>query len=98
MGEAILWLAVLTLIAMMIWALVRDNGRKSRRSVEEYERDVIEGQASMMRGGMLELDKFAGGERQKRAAIEYRMDEESGRTKTGSKGDDRDRTGVENDG
>ena len=98
MREAIIWPAVLVLIALMVWALVRDSGRKSRRSVEEYERDLIEGQASMMRAGMLELDKFAGGERQKRAAIEYRMDEESGRTKTGSRGDDRDRTGVENDG
>ncbi|MCI0490007.1 MAG: hypothetical protein L0229_25730 [Blastocatellia bacterium] len=98
MQEAIVWLIALAFIALIFWAIVRENDKKSRRSVEEFERDLAEGQASLLRAGMLELDKFAGGERQKRAAVEYRMDEERGITKTGGKGDDSERTEVESDG
>jgi hypothetical protein len=45
-----------------------------------------------MRAGMLELDKLAGNERNKRAAVEYLKDEKEGMTRTGSKGDDANRT------
>ena len=98
MQEALLWLIALAFIALMLWAIIRENDRKNRRSVEEFERDLAEGQASMLRAGLVEFDKFLGGESQKRAAVEYRIDEEQGITKTGAKGDDRDRTGVESDG
>ena len=98
MKEGLVWLIALAFIALIFWAIIRENDKKSRRSVEEFERDLAEGQASMLRAGMLELDKFAGGESQKRAAAEYRMDEERGMTKTGGKGDDPERTGVGSDG
>ena len=98
MQEAFVWLIVLAAIALIFWAIIRENDRKSRRSIEEFERDLADGQESLLRAGMLELDKFIGGENQKRAAIEYRIDEEQGRMKTGAKGDDLKRTVVENDG
>ena len=41
---------------------------------------------------MLELDKFVGEAKGKQAAVEYLKDQEQGQTKTGSKGDDAERT------
>jgi hypothetical protein len=92
MQEAVPWLIVLGLIALMIWSLTHENKRQKRRTVEEYERDLANHRSSMMRAGMLELDKFVGNVNEKRAAVEYLKDEEQGATKTGSKGDDEDRT------
>jgi hypothetical protein len=92
MEEALYWLIPLALIGLMMWALIHENAVRRRRSVEEFERDVANTKNSLMRAGMLELDKFAGNERNKQAAVEYLKDEEQGMTKTGGKGDDADRT------
>ena len=92
MGETIVWLVLLLLIAVMFWSLIRESNRQRNRTVEEYERDLANSRQSMLRAGMLELDKFVGNEREKRAAVEYIKDEEQGMTKTGGKDDDVDRT------
>lgn len=92
MQEAIIWLAVLALIGLGFWALARDNRRLRNRTPQEYERDLANTKSSLLRAGMLELNKFVGQEQQKRAAVEYLKDEEQGMTRTGGKGDDADRT------
>jgi hypothetical protein len=76
----------------MFWAIIHENTRKRKRTVQEYEKEMAETKNSLTRAGMLELDKFMGDSKSKSAAIEYRLDEEQGTTKTGSKGDDADRT------
>jgi len=95
MANALVWLVVLAVIALMFWALVRDQQRLKNRTVAEYERDQAESRNSMLRAGMLELDKFLVNEKEKRAAVEMIKDEEQGMTKTGSKGDDLGRTASE---
>jgi hypothetical protein len=95
MTDALVWLVVLAVIALMFWALVRDRERLKNRTAQEYERDLAESRNSMLRAGMLELDKFLVNEKEKRAAVEMIKDEERGMTKTGSKGDDLDRTASE---
>jgi hypothetical protein len=92
MEQGITWIVVLLIIGLVFWALFRENSRMKRRTVEEYERDVAQARQSLMQAGMLELDKFAGNEREKRAAVEYLKDEKEGMTRTGSKGDDANRT------
>ena len=92
MGEGIAWLIAIVIIALLIWSISRENDRRRRRSSQEYERDVAESRSSMLRAGMLELDKFAGNTSAKRAAVEYLKDEEQGQTKSGGKEDDKDRT------
>ena len=52
----------------------------------------------MLRAGLVELNKFYGEARQKRAAVEYLKDEEQGMTKTGGKDDDANRTSGMSDG
>ena len=94
MDEAIPWLVLILLIVGTIWMVVGENSRKRRRTAQEYEREVAESKNSLLRAGMLELDKFVGKESEKRAAAAYLKDEELGRTRTGSKGDDADRTAV----
>lgn len=92
MGNALIWLVVLLMIAGMFWMLIRESNRQRNRTVEEYERDLANTRNSLLRAGMLDLDKFVGNEREKRAAVEYLKDEEHGMTKTGGKDDDVDRT------
>lgn len=92
--QFVTWLVLLLVIGGMFWAIVHENSRKRRRTVQEYEKEMAESKDSLMRAGMLELDKFMGDSKSKRAAVEYRLDEEQGRTKTGSKGDDAGRTEV----
>ena len=92
MGQALAWLIVMALIVLALWAITRENGRRRRRSSEEYEREVADARSSMLRAGMLELDKFVGNTSSKRAAVEYLKDEEQGQTKSGGKDDDKDRT------
>jgi flagellar biosynthesis/type III secretory pathway M-ring protein FliF/YscJ len=92
MGDALIWVVVLLIIAVVFWSLVRESNRKMNRTVEEYERELADTRSSMMRAGMLELDKFVGNEREKRAAVEYISDENQGMTKTGGKDDGVDRT------
>lgn len=95
MWDVVGWLVVLALIALMLWALARDNRHKRNRTKEEYERDLAEAQHSLMRAGMLELNKFFSDAGSKRAAVEYLKDEEQGMTKTGGSSEDDKRTGVE---
>ena len=95
MGQALAWLIAIAIIILVLWTITRENERRRRRSSQEYERDVAEARSSMLRAGMLELDKFAGNTSAKRAAVEYLKDEEQGQTKSGGKDDDRDRTEVE---
>ena len=92
MWDSLIWIVVLLMIAGAFWSLVRESNRKMSRTVEEYERELAETRSSMMRAGMLELDKFVGNEREKRAAVEYINDEKQGMTKTGGKDEDVDRT------
>lgn len=93
--EALAWVGAFALILGMFWLLVRDNARSRRRSVEEFERDVEANRGSLMRAGALGLEKVLSDQR--RAAIEYRIDQEQGTTKTGGKGDDEDRTAEDED-
>ncbi|MFL6216002.1 MAG: hypothetical protein ACJ74J_19120 [Blastocatellia bacterium] len=95
MTDALVWLVILALIALMFWALVRDRERLKNRTAQEYERDLAESRNSMLRAGMLELDKFLVNEKEKRAAVEMIKDEGQGMTKTGGKGDDLGRTASE---
>jgi hypothetical protein len=92
MEQLLYWLIPLGLIALMMWALIHENNARRRRTVQEFERDVANAKQSLMRAGMLELDKFVGDQRSKQAAVEYLKDEEQGMTKTGGKDDDADRT------
>ncbi|HXG93540.1 MAG TPA: hypothetical protein VNN73_14420 [Blastocatellia bacterium] len=92
MAQALAWLITILVIVGVFWALVRDYDRRRARSAEEYEREVIEQRNSLLRAGLVDLDKFVGDERQKRAAVEYLKDEQRGMIKTGGKSDDVDRT------
>jgi hypothetical protein len=92
MMEALPYLIVLALFALMMWSLTREKKQQKNRTAQEYEQDLVNHRNSMMRAGMLELDKFVGNVNEKRAAVEFLKDEEQGMTKTGSKGDDKDRT------
>lgn len=92
MQEALTWLIVLLIIAVMFWSLARENNRQRNRTVEEYERDQANAKNSLLRAGLLELDKFYGEARQKQAAVEHIKDEEQGMTKAGGKDDAADRT------
>jgi len=89
MEQAFPWVIVLGIIGLAFWALARDNARLRRRSVEEFERDLARGSGAMLRGMAGDMEKLFTNE--KRGAIEYVQDEERGMTKTGSKGDDKDR-------
>ena len=95
MADALVWLSVLGIIALGFWALARDRRRLKNRTAAEYERDLADTRNSMLRAGMLELDKFLVNEKDKRAAVEMLKDEEQGMTKAGSKGDDLERTASE---
>ena len=92
MWDLIGWLGAFGLIGLMVWAIARDNRYKRNRSREQYERDLADSRASMMRAGMLELDKFFGNVTSKRVAVEYLKDEEQGTTRTGGNSDDDQRT------
>ena len=92
MGQALAWLIAIAVIVLALWTISRENERRRRRTSQEYERDVADARSSMLRAGMLELDKFVGNTSSKRAAVEYLKDEEQGQTKSGGKDDDKDRT------
>lgn len=94
MIEKILYLLVpLALFALVFWSLVRESGRRKRRTVAEWERDFAAGQGKttqFIRAGALGLEGILVAE--KRQAIEFIQDEQQGMTKTGGKDDDVDRT------
>lgn len=98
MAQALTWLIVILAIALIFWTLVRENDRRRQRTASEWERDYAAGQGRMsqfIRAGALGLESILIDE--KRQASEYKKDEEQGMTKTGSKGDDSDRTEVKTD-
>lgn len=97
MQDALIWLVVLLTIAGMFWALTRENIQKRNRTAQEYERDVAEAKDSLLRAGLVELDKFYGASKQKQAAVEYLKDEAQGLHKTGGRDDDSDRTASQTD-
>jgi hypothetical protein len=98
MYEALAWVVILGLFGLMIWALIRENSKRRNRTAQEFENDLVETRQSLLRAGMLELDKFVGDSKGKRAAVEFLKDQDEGRHKTGSKGDDESRTqGPSND-
>lgn len=95
MTQAIMWLVVLLAIALILWMLIRESDRRKQRTVEEWERDFAAGQGKMtqfVQAGALGLEGIFVSE--KREAKQYQKDEEQGMTKTGTKGDDADRTAV----
>lgn len=91
--KVIIWLAVLLVIVALFALLMRDSKRARERSVEEFERDVEENRGSLLSAGVAGLEKAIGDH--KRAAIEYRQDEQRGMTRIGGGKDDADRTEVE---
>ena len=96
MAELLTWVVVFVGIALVIWTLVKENDRRQQRTVEEWEREHAAGQGlmnSFIRAGALGLEGILVSE--KKEAIQYQKDEEQGMTKTGSKGDDADRTAIE---
>ena len=95
MEQAITWLVVFLAIALIVWMLVRENDRRRQRTIEEWERDYAAGQGKMtqfIQAGALGLEGILISE--KREAKQYQKDEEQGMTKTGTKGDDADRTAA----
>ncbi len=95
MEQAITWLVVFLAIALIVWMLVRENDRRRQRTIEEWERDYAAGQGKMtqfIQAGALGLEGILISER--REAKQYQKDEEQGMTKTGTKGDDADRTAA----
>jgi hypothetical protein len=96
MAELLTWLVVLVAIALVMWTLVRENDRRQERTVEQWEREHAAGQGMLtqfVRAGAIGLEGILVSE--KREATQYQKDEEQGMTKTGNKGDDADRTSVE---
>jgi hypothetical protein len=92
MNDALAWLIAIAVIVLIFWALARENSRKRNRSVEEFERELSDTRESMLRAGLVELDKFVGDVSGKRAAVEYIKDEEEGQTRWGGKSDEPERT------
>ena len=95
MSNALSWLVVLIILGLVFWSLSRESERKRRRTSAEFERAVVDSRNSLLRAGMLDLDRFVGDISGKRAAVEYLKDEEQGQTKAGGKDDDVERTEVE---
>ena len=93
--QALYWLVPLVVIGLVFWLVVRENARRGRRTVKEWERDFAAGQgktSQFIRAGALGLESILVDE--KRQAIEFVKDEQQGMTKTGGKDDDADRTAT----
>ena len=91
--KIIIWSVPMALFALVFWSLIRENGRRKRRTVREWERDFAAGQGKttqFIRAGALGLEGILVAE--KRQAIEFLQDEQQGMTRTGGKDDDVDRT------
>jgi hypothetical protein len=96
MTGALTWIVVLLVIVIAFWSIVRENDRRRRRSVEEWENSFPAGRGKLtqfIQAGALGLESILMDE--KRNAIEYKQDEKQGQTRTGSKGDDADRSARE---
>jgi hypothetical protein len=93
--QALYWLVPLVLIGLVFWLMVRENDRRGRRSVEEWERDFAAGRgktSQFIRAGALGLESILVDE--KRQAIEFVKDEQQGMTRTGGRDDDAERTAT----
>ena len=91
LGTILAWLIPIAIIVGTIIAFSREKDRKSRRTEAEYQRDLAESRGSMISAGVMGFQKVLLTD-EKKAAIECLQDEEQGVTKTGAKGDDKDRT------
>jgi hypothetical protein len=95
MAQILTWLMVFAAIALLVWTLMKENDRRRQRTVAEWERENAAGQGKMtqfIQAGALGLEGIFVSE--KREAKQYQKDEEQGMTKTGNKGDDADRTAI----
>ena len=93
--QALYWVVPLALIGLVFWSVARENSRRRRRTVQEWERDFAAGQgktSQFIRAGALGLEAILVDE--KRQAVEFVKDEQQGMTKAGGKDDDRDRTAT----
>jgi hypothetical protein len=91
------WIIFLVVVVAVIFALSRDRRRMKSRTDVEFERDVAASRGSMLAASARGLQAVIGGA-EARAAIEHKQDAEAGVTKTGSKGDDADRTAPDSVG
>lgn len=92
MYQLFAWIAVIIIFVLLIRMLIKEDDRRRNRTAQEFENELVESKQSLLRAGMLELDKFVGDTRNKRAAVEFLKDQDEGRHQTGSKGDDEERT------
>lgn len=84
MIEALMWLAGLALMVLMIWAIVYEYQRNQSRTVADYQKEIESKglhklSASMLRAGLLDLEKVMKPNLQKAAA--FMEDEKQGTTK-----------------
>jgi hypothetical protein len=91
LANAVPWIVILIVAVVVVLLMSREKRRMRNRSDADFERDAAESKGSMLAAGARGIEMVLGSE-EKRAAIEYKKDMEEGVTKTGSKGDDADRT------
>src|SRR5690348_6254336 len=85
------WLVPIAIIVGTILAFSAEKDRKRKRTEAEYQKDLENARGSLIGAGMGGLQKILASN-EKIAAIESLKDEEQGVTRTGTKGDDKDRT------
>lgn len=78
MTDAIIWLVVLGLIALMFWSLIYEQRQRAKMTDEEYQKRAQE-QPSLLSRGMMELDQIVF-RPQAKTAIEYQQDKMRGQT------------------
>ena len=91
LGTILAWMIPVLILIGTVVAFSREKERKSRRTEAEYQRDLAESRGSLLSAGVMGFQKVLLTD-EKKAAIEYLQDEEQGATKTGAKGDDKERT------
>jgi hypothetical protein len=91
LGTIVAWLIPIAIIVGTILAFSAEKDRKRRRTEAEYQKDLESARGSLIGAGVAGFQKILASN-EKIAAIESLKDEEQGVTKTGDKGDDKDRT------
>jgi hypothetical protein len=98
-AEWLIWIAVVATIVLLIRLTIRSNERRKHRTAAQYEREVARSKGfvrTIVVAAAIGLSGLQGLlQGQKKAAVERLKDEEEGMTKTGDRGDDKDRTAVE---
>src|SRR5262252_8084945 len=84
MTEVLLWLAGLAFIILMFWSIVYEYQKKQSRTVEDYQKeneskDLHKLGTSLLRAGLLDLEKIMKPNLQK--AVACTEDEKRGMTK-----------------